>query len=163
MSADLCHDVCHSHLLQFAGAKQAVLRVPTLMSVRCPCRASLAGAYHISVPLESSMQAAHFAAKLNVFARMHSNSLGCLVGKLYQANYSSVGIQATGHCRFGHLTANVCCRLVHLGRVLVRESTAAMGPQPRPLASSDLAISRQMYAADRSTLVGSLPEKAFLP
>ena len=155
---------CDSHLPQIAGAKQAVLRAPTLMSVRCPCRASLAGAYPISVPLESSMQAAHFVAKLNVFARMHSNSLGCLVGKLYQAYYysSAAGIQATGHCRFGHLTANVCCRLVHLGRVLVRESTAAMGPQPRPLASSDLAISRQMYAADWSALVGSLPEKAFL-
>ena len=92
-----CHDVCHSHLLQFAGAKQAVLRVPTLMSVRCPCRASLAGAYHISVPLESSMQAAHFAAKLNVFARMHSNSLGCLVGKLYQAYYYSFCSGHSGH------------------------------------------------------------------
>ena len=45
------------------------------------------------------------------------------VGKLYQA----AGIQATGHYRFGHLMASVCCRLVHLSRVLARESTVAMG------------------------------------
>merc|ERR1711988_935277 len=64
------------------------------------------------------------------------------IGKLHQAS----GTQATGHHRLGHLTADVCCRSVHLGGVFAGESAAAVSSPSTVCVDDDLTTSEASIA-----------------